>query len=71
MNNKYKIGDCVVLRTGGPNMTVKGYNDEKYTTAEKMVDCDWFDSTDKKQSDTFHEDQLNSCNDTPLGIYIK
>lgn len=67
---KYKTGDCVILNTGGPNMTVRGYNEENYTAAENMVDCDWFDKNHNKQSGTFHEDQLKPCGTEPLGMYM-
>lgn len=57
---KYNIGDKVMLQTGGPCMTVRGYNDEEYTIQENMVDCDWFEENEH-QHETFHENQLTDC----------
>jgi uncharacterized protein YodC (DUF2158 family) len=57
-NKKFKKGAEVILNSGSPNMTVKGYNEENYTEEENMVDCDWFDKNNTHQSGTFHEDQL-------------
>lgn len=64
-NKKFKKGDKVVLNSGGPDMTVKGYNEENYTEEENMVDCDWFDKNDTQQSGTFHEDQLKPASTAP------
>lgn len=67
-SKKFKTGDPVKLKSGGPEMTVKNYNEDKYADDELMVDCDWFDKNDTKQSDTFHEDQLEIVSNKPLGI---
>lgn len=67
---KLKVGDKVKLKSDGPCMTVRGYNDEEYTLQENMVDCDWFNKEELERG-TFHEDQLISCDkdDKPLGMY--
>ena len=47
MERKYKKGDIVVLKSGGPNMTVDSYawhgNYESYDT----LICYWFDGNDR------------------------
>lgn len=50
---RFKTGDQVQLRSGGPIMTV-----EKYS-GEKMVACIWFEGgRGDKKSDNFLEDTL-------------
>lgn len=61
---KHKIGDQVQLNSGGPYMTVKDYNEEKYTEKERMVDTDWFDQNDNPHKGTYHEDQLKKVSNT-------
>lgn len=59
MANKFKKGDVVVLKSGGPKMTVTGFwqgfydkmpSDDRYNTV-------WFKENDPQHSD-FHEDVL-------------
>lgn len=40
-----KIGDVVILRSGGPRMTVDGFG-----MADRNVVCVWFDEKDVKRS---------------------
>lgn len=54
-DHKYKMGDVVRLRSGGPNMTVQGYTD--LGTGE-IVSCQWFDRAEKLQKGNFREDAL-------------
>lgn len=54
---KLKKGDTVKLKSGGPVMTVREYDEDKYTIEELMVNCDWFITGELKDG-TFHEDQL-------------
>mgnify|MGYP002713095358 CR=1 FL=1 len=71
MAKKFKKGDCVILKSGGPQMTVKDYNDEDYIDDELMVDCDWFDNKNNAQNGTYHEDQLKPCPDNkPLTTFV-
>jgi len=37
MTNKFSIGDIVILKSGGPDMTVKDVD-----TGGKYVTCQWF-----------------------------
>lgn len=57
MEQKWKTGQVVMLISGGPRMTVRGYNQKKYSLDDFMVDCDWFISG-KLELATFHQDQL-------------
>jgi len=63
INNKFKIGDKLVLISGGPEMTVGGYDTYNYGESEKMVICDWFDLKGDPKNKTFHEDQLTKPED--------
>ena len=51
-NLKFKKGDQVVLKSGGPVMTVEGYELNKYQ-------CTWFDGV-KHQSAFFVEEALEA-----------
>ena len=45
MTNKkevFKIGDCVILNTGGPDMVI-------LSTSENKILCSWFDGTKVKE----------------------
>ena len=46
-----KKGDVVVLKSGGPKMTVRGFEYGEFV-------CQWFDGTNI-QSYCFHKDMLN------------
>jgi len=48
---KFKTGDQVQLKSGGPVMTVKEYDGGE-------VVCEWFDEHSKVESRSFHQDQL-------------
>lgn len=48
MNNEFKSGDVVVLRSGGPRMTVRS------RTEEGELFCNWFDGRELRGS-TFAE----------------
>lgn len=43
---KFKIGDVVQLRSGGPRMTV-------LHVAEEWLECLWFNNAGELQQDTF------------------
>ena len=53
-NKKCKIGDVVQLKSGGPKMTVTGYQQDH-------VVCKWFAGTDSK-SGIFAQDSLEPAN---------
>lgn len=54
-SDKFKSGDCVELKSGGPTMTVKGVGN--YSYQENVVLCVWFDGM-KKKEDTFVPESL-------------
>lgn len=61
---KFKIGDIVELKSGGPIMTVTsyGFEDDMTTMDETHPVCAWFDITMKNRSAIFPEDALNEAN---------
>ena len=56
MERKFKPGDKVQLISGGPIMTVEGY--ETGSANERKVKCVWFDEKNKPQEKTFAEELL-------------
>lgn len=52
MHSTFKIGDVVMLKSGGPRMTVSGP-----ALDDGDFPCIWFDFADKK-FDTFHPEML-------------
>lgn len=50
MANKWKHGDVVVLKSGGPPMTVEHVpgEDERYGGTYKDYHCRWFKGADQK-----------------------
>lgn len=52
---KFKTGDIVSLKSGGPDMTVQNYHSEDVN--DKRLTCMWFDNSEMRAS-TFLEDQL-------------
>jgi uncharacterized protein YodC (DUF2158 family) len=64
MEDKFKRGAIVELKSGGPRMTVRGYNTADFTREECMIDCDWFNGFEPK-SQTFHEDQIDHYKESP------
>lgn len=49
---KFKIGDDVLLKSKGPQMTVVGY------TKKGQVECCWFDSDNKERRTQFPQAAL-------------
>lgn len=58
MEKKYKVGDQVVLKSGGPTMTVDGYAWEGNYESKDTVICVWFVG-EEKQSGEFNQESLN------------
>lgn len=52
---QFKIGDVVILKSGGPPMTVHGIGD--YLQAKNGLLCVWFDDK-KRVEDVFHQDTV-------------
>lgn len=61
---KFKIGDIVELKSGGPIMTVTGFavNEDETQIDETHPVCAWFDVTLKNRSAIFPEDALDEGN---------
>jgi len=38
----FKVGDVVVLKSGGPNMTIEKIGPRNSTNAENVIHCVWF-----------------------------
>lgn len=51
---KFNIGDVVELKSGGPQMTVRGYE----PADSQEITCEWFDKDRKLCSKSFHQDTL-------------
>lgn len=54
---KFKSGDVVTLKSGGPLMTVDGYMGLVPGVETKTVRCKWFIGN-KSENGNFHEDAL-------------
>ena len=50
---EFKIGDVVILKSGGPAMTVHNIGDYTPTGPNPGLSCVWFDGV-KKVEDVFH-----------------
>lgn len=48
---KFELGDLVILRSGGPVMTIS------YETTDEYIQCDWFNDRELKH-DAFHPNEL-------------
>lgn len=57
MADKFKIGDVVRLKSGGPIMTVVDYATYGYES-EKTYMCKWFDEKKKLSQERFVEEAL-------------
>ncbi len=53
--NDFKQGDVVILKSGGPSMTIDSfvYNQVKGTYYTDRVVCIWFDEDSKLQRENF------------------
>lgn len=66
MEPKFKVGDIVVLKSGGPKMTINRVIKKRNMTAdfrgftddfEGMYECKWFEENKAKEGD-YHENTL-------------
>jgi uncharacterized protein YodC (DUF2158 family) len=55
MDDKFKMGDVVRLKSGGPNMTVEKYGN--YSGERKCL-CKWFDDKNKFDQRVFSDAEL-------------
>jgi uncharacterized protein YodC (DUF2158 family) len=51
--NQFAIGDVVILRSGGPMMTIHNIGDYSPVGPNPGLLCVWFDNG-KKEEDVFH-----------------
>lgn len=58
MSHVFKVGDIVLLKSGGPKMTVIEVGD---IAGEPAVWCSWFDDKKQKKSETFPPAALESA----------
>lgn len=56
---QFKIGDVVILKSGGPPMTVHNVGDYLATQPEKGLLCVWFDGN-KKVEEVFHPNAVET-----------
>jgi len=54
---EFKIGDVVILKSGGPTMTVHKIGSYTGTGSDKELICVWFDGP-KRMHDLFHPDTV-------------
>lgn len=54
---QHKIGDVVILKSGGPPMTVHNIGDYSSRGLNPGVLCVWFDGS-KRVEDVFHPDTI-------------
>jgi len=55
MGQAFKQGEKVILKSGGPPMTVKGPGE---TTG--WISCTWFDGSGNKHEEDFHPDTIRT-----------
>jgi uncharacterized protein YodC (DUF2158 family) len=49
MDNEFKVGDVVRLKSGGPNMTIEGIGKYGPVASDDSANCVWFEKTNRKQ----------------------
>nr|WP_319572787.1 DUF2158 domain-containing protein [uncultured Draconibacterium sp.] len=66
MAKLFKQGDVVILKSGGPKMTIENYHEfvgfNSSSVSDHLVDCTWFDNEGTLQSRTFEQDALKKEN---------
>ena len=67
MAQKFKTGDIVQLKSGGPEMTVKEYKrvtkpDLTGAVSDNELICEWFDKNELKTG-YFHQDSLENIDE--------
>jgi uncharacterized protein YodC (DUF2158 family) len=62
MEEKFKIGDVVQLKSGGPKMTVQNTTTYSFMgdpmPFSGQIDCAWFENV-KSHTGKFHQDMLD------------
>jgi uncharacterized protein YodC (DUF2158 family) len=49
MDNEFKIGDVVQLKSGGPKMTIENIGNYAFSGTKIMANCVWFEGTKQKE----------------------
>ena len=57
MERQFEKGDIVILKSGGPNMTVEGYAWHGNYESNDVVICYWFDGSQRNEG-TFNQETL-------------
>ena len=65
---KFKTGEKVKLKSGGPTMTVQEYKTSisqelKRVESDAAVMCSWFDKNDIRHCERFEQDTLDLVKD--------
>ena len=63
MGKLFKKGDIVVLKSGGPQMTVENYHINmgggfSISESDHIVDCIWFDNSNQLVKKSFEQEAL-------------
>jgi len=56
-----KVGDIVVLKSGGPKMTIEKIDQRNSTNSENVIHCVWFDNlqgNEQLKRETFFPETL-------------
>jgi uncharacterized protein YodC (DUF2158 family) len=54
---EFKIGDVVILKSGGPRMTIQNIGEYLSIFHKQALSCIWFEGA-KKNEDIFHPDSV-------------
>lgn len=66
---KFKIGDSVILKSGGPYIPVMSV--AEFDKEDGVLTCQWFDKDQRLQREKFHEDQLEKYEPQPTLTLMK
>lgn len=61
MSEKFKVGDVVRLKSGGPDMTVTSVDpvDYVHSVRKDLASCSWFDAKAVLQKGRFQDAELD------------
>jgi len=65
--NEFKVGDVVMLKSGGPRMTITHLGPYESMLNDKQVRCEWFDPKRLKPfSQNFFIDTIDKVSPSPF-----